>query len=52
MPKPKAATKAEDRIEDAFSALESELDKLGKAPPERAAMKASIARLREAVGKV
>ncbi len=40
------------RVDEAFSALEAELDKLGKAPPERVAMKASVARLREAVGKV
>ncbi len=52
MPKPKGSAKAEDRIDEAFSALETELEKLGKAPPERAAMRASIARLREAVGKV
>jgi hypothetical protein len=49
MAKPKTVTKD---IEEAFSALEAELDKVTKAPPERAALKASVARLREAVGKV
>ncbi len=46
------AKPADKRISEAFSALEAELDKYGKAPAERAALKASVAKLREAVGKV
>jgi hypothetical protein len=53
MAKQKGSAKEDDKlVEQAFAALESELDKLGKAPPDRAALKASVARLREAVGKV
>ena len=53
MAKQNSSTKEDGkRVEEAFSALETELDKLGKAPSERATLKASVARLREAVGKV